>query len=83
MKNFNRFWILAVLAIAALSLSVYFDNPYMNVLIFGVLFVLWCCIGAWITDTLKENEYNVLNKFSKVFFHVDLDQCEDFEDEEE
>lgn len=81
MKSFNRFWILGVLAVAAFSLSAYFNNPYMNVIIFGVLFVLWCGIGAWITDTLKENEYKVLNKFCKVVLRVNLDKCEEFEDE--
>lgn len=82
MRKFNRLWIFAVLAVAALSLSIYFDNPYLNALIFGVLFVLWCGLGAWVTDTIKENEFAVMNRFCKFFFRVDLNECEPFEDEE-
>lgn len=55
-KNFNRLWIMVALAVAMLATSIYFGNPYLNVLIFGIGGAIYCILGAWITDTIKDCE---------------------------
>ena len=41
-----------------------FSNPYLNLLTFGVVFVVWCCAGAFISDYVFKHDlfYDVLGK---------------------
>ncbi len=83
-KNFNRLWILVALGIAILAISIYFDNPYLNVLIFGIGGAIFLTIGAWISDTLRQSEEVWMLWFATKILRVnpaDLDK--DFEDEDD
>ena len=50
--------------VGLIAIEIIFGNPYLNLLTFGVVFVVWCCAGAFISDYVFKHGllYDVLGK---------------------